>query len=78
MNLAAPQGWVAILPNYMLAQAKKAELDLEAAKGLEDTFFKEAQSWMEANKPVNRFIQVGGQRGTMAFDVVLDQGIIVQ
>ena len=77
MNLAAPQGWVAILPNYMLAQAKKAELDLEAADKLEQTFFKEAQQWMDANKPVNRFIQVGGNRGTMAFDCVLDQGVIV-
>ena len=77
MNLAAPQGWVAILPNYMLAQAKKAELDLEAAKGLEDTFFKEAQQWLEANKPVPRFIQVGGGRGLIAFDAVLDNGVIV-
>ena len=77
MNLSAPQGWVAILPNYMLAQAKKAELDLEAAKSLEDTFFKEAAEWMLANKPVPRFIQVGGGRGTLAFDVVLDQGVIV-
>jgi hypothetical protein len=77
MNLSAPQGWVAILPNYMLAQAKKAELDLEAAKSLEDTFFKEAAEWMLANKPVPRFIQVGGGRGTLAFDVVLDNGVIV-
>jgi hypothetical protein len=77
MNLSAPQGWVAILPNYVLAQAKKAELDLEAAKSLEDTFFKEAAEWMLANKPVPRFIQVGGGRGTLAFDVVLDNGVIV-
>jgi len=77
MNLAAPQGWVAILPNYMLAQAKKAELDLESAKTLEDAFFKEANEWMLANKPVPRFVQVGGGRGTLAFDVVLDQGVIV-
>jgi hypothetical protein len=77
MNLAAPQGWIAILPNYMLAQAKKAELDLEAAKGLEDTFFKEAAEWMVANKPVPRFIQVGGGRGTLAFDTVLNQGVII-
>jgi len=77
MNLAAPQGWVACLPNYMLAQAKKSELDLEAADKLEKTFFEEAKAWMEANRPVNRFVQVGGQRGTMAFDTVLDQGVIV-
>jgi hypothetical protein len=61
----------------MLAQAKKAELDLEAAKGLEDTFFKEAQQWLEANKPVPRFIQVGGGQGTVAFDMVLGQGVII-
>ena len=77
MNLAAPQGWVAILPNYMLAQAKKSELDLEAADKLEQTFFKEAKEWMEANRPVPRFVQVGGNNRTRTFDSVLGQGVII-
>ena len=78
INLAAPQGWVAILPNYMLAQAKKAELDLEAADKLEKTFFQEAQQWMEANKPVPRFVQVGNLRRLVTFDNVLGQGIVIR
>ena len=77
MNLAAPQGWVAILPNYMLAQAKKSELDLESADKLEQTFFKEAKEWMEANRPVPRFVQVGGNNRTRTFDSVLGQGVII-
>jgi hypothetical protein len=44
---------------------------------LEDAFFKEANEWMLANKPVPRFVQVGGGRGTLAFDTVLEQGVIV-
>jgi hypothetical protein len=77
MNLAAPQGWDAILPNYMLAQAKKSELDIEAADKLEQTFFKEAKEFMGANRPVPRFVQVGGNRRTMTFDDVLGQGIVI-
>ena len=77
MNLAAPQGWVAILPNYMLAQAKKAELDLEAAEKLEQAFFKEIQNWMLANKGVATRVQVGGNTSTVTFDQVLGQGIVI-
>lgn len=81
LNLAVPQGWVAIIPNYMLAQAKKAELDLEAAEKLEQTFFREVKEWMEANKPVAQFVQVGGslgsRSGTLTFDQVLGQGVVV-
>lgn len=76
-NLATPQGWVAIIPNYMLAQAKKAELDLEAAEKLEQTFFREVKEWMEANKPVAQFVQVGGDRRTLTFDQVLGNGVVV-
>lgn len=78
MNLAAPQGWVAILPNYILAQAKKSELDLEAADKLEKTFFQEAQQWMEANRPAPRFVQVGNLRRMVVFDQVLGQGLVIK
>lgn len=79
-NLAAPQGWVAILPNYMLAQAKKAELDLEAAAGLEKTFESEIERWMVANRPVTMNVQVGNRglnQGTLTFDNVLGNGVVV-
>lgn len=77
MDLAAPQGWKDIIPNYMLAQAKKAELDLQAAKELEDTFFKECKEWELANNPVPRFVQVGGNTQTRTFDSVLGHGIVI-
>jgi hypothetical protein len=77
MNLAAPQGWVAILPNYMLAQAKKAELDLEAADKLEKTFFDEVKQWETSNKGVVTRVQVGGNTATLSFNPVLGQGLIV-
>jgi hypothetical protein len=76
-ELLAPQGWAAILPNYMLAQAKKAELDLESSKALEDIFYKEIESWMRANKGVATRVQAGGNTSTVTFDTVLGQGIIV-
>lgn len=79
-TLPVPQGWAAILPDYMLAQAKKSELDNEEARKLEDSFLKQAQQWLAANKPVARFVQVSGGTGigeTVSFDQVLGQGVIV-
>jgi hypothetical protein len=76
-NLAVPQGWVAILPNYMLAQAKKAELDLEAADRLEQTFFREIKEWMEANRGVATRVQVGANTNTVTFNNVLGQGVVI-
>lgn len=76
-TLYAPQGWAAILPNYLLAQAKKAELDLEGSKALEETFFREIKDWMMANKGVATRVQVGGNTTTLSFNPVLGQGTIV-
>jgi hypothetical protein len=77
MNMSVPQGWVAILPNYMLAQAKKAELDIEAAERLEQTFFREVKEWMAANKGVATRVQVGGNTNTLTFNNVLGQGVVI-
>lgn len=80
MNLAAPQGWVAILPKYMLAQAKSSELDNEEMRKLEDQFLKEALDWERANKPIPRFVQVSGSLGsgtTATFDNVLGNGVVI-
>jgi hypothetical protein len=76
-ELLAPQGWAAIIPNYMLAQAKKAELDLESSKALEDIFYKEIESWMRANKGVATRVQAGGNTSTVVYDAVLGQGIVI-
>jgi hypothetical protein len=76
-NLAAPQGWVAILPDYLLAQAKKAELDLEASEKLEKSFFEEIAKWETANKGVVTRVQVGGNTATLSFNPVLGQGVII-
>lgn len=76
-SLLVPQGWAAILPNYLLAQAKKAELDLESSKALEETFFREIKDWMLANKGVVTRVQVGGNVSTISFDQVLGQGVII-
>lgn len=77
-DLAAPQGWVQILPRYMLALAKLSELDLESWEKLEKSFLQEAKDSMMANKPPARFIQVGGNRRLVTFDTVLGQGIVVK
>jgi hypothetical protein len=58
--LAVPEGWESILPLYMLAQAKKAELDMKTASDLEKQCYEEATRWMLGNKGVVSQVQVGG------------------
>jgi hypothetical protein len=59
-QLPVPMGWEGILPLYMLAQAKKNELDMKAAADLEKQCFDEATKWMLANKGVVSQVQVSG------------------
>lgn len=76
-TLQAPQGWAAIIPLYMLAQAKKAEQDMKAADDLEKAFAQAAERWYLANKGVARFVQVGGSGMTRTFDNTLAGGVII-
>lgn len=76
-NLPVPQGWAVILPEYMLAQAKKSERDMAGAEKLEQNFYALAKEWLVSNKPPQRFVQVGGPPRTAVFNPVLGQGVIV-
>lgn len=75
--LQAPHGWAAILPTWMLAQAKKAEQDVKGGMELEETFFKQAQEWYRSNKGVAKFVQVGGSGATMTFNNTIAGGLVV-
>jgi hypothetical protein len=76
-TLQAPQGWAAIIPLYMLAQAKKAEQDMKAADDLEKAFTQAAERWYLGNKGVARFVQVGGSGVTRTFDNGIAGGVII-
>jgi hypothetical protein len=75
--LQAPNGWAAILPVWMLGQAKKAEQDLDGGMKLEKQFTEAAQEWYRSNKGVARFIQVGGSGGMYTFSESVAGGIII-
>jgi hypothetical protein len=75
--LQAPAGWAAILPLWMLAQAKKAEQDVDGAMKLEKQFFDAAQQWYLSNKGVTKFVQVGGSGGMFTFDQSVAGGVII-
>lgn len=77
LTLVAPVGWESIIPVWMLAQAKKAELDMQAASQLEESCLKQAKDWLLGNKGVVRRIQVGGSGGTMVYSGTVAGGIII-
>lgn len=76
-TLQAPQGWGAILPLWMLAQAKRAEQDVKQAMEIEKQFAESAGEWYRANKGVSRFVQVGGSGVPLTFDGTVAGGIII-
>ena len=73
--LPVPVGWVPILEDYMLAQAKKAEQNLQEWKQLEENAFAQAQAWMLANKGVTSRVQVGGNNEPYVYDQTVAGGI---
>lgn len=75
--LPVPVGWNNILQLYMLAQAKKAEQDMKAAKDLEDQSFAEAQRWMYSNRGVVSRVQVGGGPDLLVYNQTPAGGVIV-
>jgi len=75
--LQAPAGWAAILPIFMLAQAKKAEQDIDGGMKLEKQFVEAAQQWYLSNKGVAKFVQVGGSGGMYTFDNSVAGGVII-
>jgi hypothetical protein len=75
--LQAPNGWAAILPIWMLAQAKKAEQDVDTAQKLEKQFVDAAEAWYRSNKGVARFVQVGGSGTPLTFNNTIAGGVIV-
>jgi hypothetical protein len=78
VTLAAPIGWESIIPIWMLAQAKKAELDMQAASGLEKDCLQQAKDWMLGNKGVVSRVQVGGTGVGMTFNNTIAGGLIVR
>lgn len=76
-TLQAPNGWAAILPTFMLAQAKKAEQDIKGAADLEKVFFEQVQAWYLSNKGVAKFVQVGGSGIPLTFDNTVAGGLII-
>lgn len=76
-TLQAPHGWAAILPMWMLAQAKKAEQDIDGALKLEKDFFGMVGEWYRSNKGVTRQVQVGGYSNALTFDNTIAGGILI-
>lgn len=75
--LQAPNGWAAILPIWMLAQAKRAEQDVKEAMGMEKDFRELAQQWFLASKGVAKFVQVGGGGVPLTFNHTVAGSIII-
>lgn len=75
--LPIPIGWVTILEDYMLAQAKKAEQNLQEWKQLEENAFAQAQAWLLANKGVTSRVQVGGNNEPYVYDQTVAGGILI-
>ena len=65
------------MPIWMLAQAKRAEQDIDSAMKMEEQFAKAAQQWYLSNKGVARFIQVGGSGIPLTFNDTVAGGIII-
>jgi hypothetical protein len=75
--IPVPDGWAPIIDKYMLAQAKFAEQDTQAAQAMEAQALKDAIAWMNANRGVEQFVQVGGAAQTLTFDWSVAGGIII-
>lgn len=75
--LPIPIGWVPILEDYMLAQAKKAEQDLASWEKLEGSAFQQAQAWMYANRGIVSRVQVGGNNDPVVYDQTVAGGILI-
>jgi hypothetical protein len=75
--LQAPHGWGSILPIWMLAQAKKAEQDIDGAMKLEKQFSDAANEWYRSNKGVASRVQVGGNYETPTFSNTVAGGVII-
>jgi hypothetical protein len=76
-TLPVPVGWVPILEDYMLAQAKKAEQNLQEWKQLEESAFQQAQAWDFANRGVPSRVQVGGNNNPLIVNQTPAGGIII-
>lgn len=75
--IPVPAGWKTILEDYMLAQAKMAEQDVDAGEKLEQQAFASAEKWMYANRGVAQFVQVGYQNRPVVYDDTIAGGLIM-
>ena len=75
-SLPVPVGWESIVPMYMLGQAKKAELDMEAGMKLEQEALKQAKEWLIGNRGVVSRVQVGGSLDVVSFAGTIAGGLI--
>ena len=77
INLPIPVGWDTILSRYMLAQAKQSEQDMGEAKKLEDDAFQQARQWMNDYRPIERYVQVGGNNSPIMYARTPAGGLII-
>jgi hypothetical protein len=77
VQLQIPVGWIPILKDYILAQAKKAEQDLQGWKQLEESAFQQAEKWMYSNKGIPTRVQVGGNNNPVVYDQTVAGGILI-
>lgn len=77
INLPIPVGWDTILSRYMLAQAKQSEQDMGEAKKLEDDAFQQARQWMNDYRPIERYVQVGGNNSPIVYARTPAGGLII-
>lgn len=77
LSIPVPSGWETILDTYMLAQAKKAEQDLQGWEQLEKDAFQRASEWMLGNKGVAQRIQVGEPNYPLVYQNTPAGGIIL-
>src|SRR5208283_5812259 len=77
LSLPIPYGWIPILQNYMLGQAKKAEQDMQAGAALEKQAFDAAKEWMYSNKEIPTGMQVGGNNNPLVYSQSPAGGILI-
>ena len=77
LSLPIPYGWIPILQNYMLGQAKKAEQDMQAGAALEKQAFDAAKEWMYSNKEIPTGVQVGGNNNPLVYSNSPAGGILI-
>ena len=79
-QLACPIGWESIVWQYMLGLSKYAERDYKAGDDLTKSAISQAKEWLNGNRGVARFVQVGGYGGAnspQTFDQTIAGGLIV-